>query len=92
MLSHFDIIAMKDITLRILDMECAACVSRLDRVLLRLPGVKKAAASYASSSAFISFDENALSLSDIAACVKKPVFAYLLRRRIYALRAILFML
>lgn len=47
MLSHFDIIAMKDITLRILDMECAACVSRLDRALLRLPGVKKAAASYA---------------------------------------------
>ena len=74
MLSHFDIIAMKEITLRILDMECAACVSRLDRALLRLPGVKKAAASYASSSAFISFDENALSLSDIAACVKKACF------------------
>ena len=50
MLSHFDIIAMKDITLRILDMECAACVSRLDRALLRLPGIKKAAVSYALNS------------------------------------------
>ena len=74
MLSHFDIIAMKDITLRILDMECAACVSRLDRALLHLPGVSRAAASYASSSAFISFDENELGLGDIAVCVKKAGF------------------
>ena len=65
---------MKDITLRILDMECAACVSRLDRALLRLRGVSKAAASYASSSAFISFNENELSLGDIAASVKKAGF------------------
>ncbi len=65
---------MKEITLRILDMECAACVSRLDRALLRLRGVSKAAASYASSSAFISFDENELGLGDIAACVKKAGF------------------
>ena len=55
-------------------MECAACVSRLDRALLKLNGVKKASASYASSSAFISFDEDALSLGDIAACVKKAGF------------------
>lgn len=74
MLSHFDIIAMKDITLRILDMECASCVSRLDRALLHLPGVSRAAASYASSSAFISFDENELGLGDIAVCVKKAGF------------------
>ena len=34
---------MKDISLRILDMECAACVARLDRALEKLPGVHVAA-------------------------------------------------
>lgn len=34
---------MKDISLRILDMECAACVARLDRALEKLPGVQRAA-------------------------------------------------
>ena len=33
---------MKDISLRILDMECAACVARLDRALEKLPGVQRA--------------------------------------------------
>ncbi len=65
---------MKEITLRILDMECAACVSRLDRALLRLRGIDKAAVNYASASAFICYDENALDLADIAACVKKAGF------------------
>ena len=74
MLSHFDIIAMKEITLKILDMECAACVSRLDRALLRLRGIDKAAVNYASASAFICYDESALDLPDIAACVRKAGF------------------
>ncbi len=66
--------AMKEITLRILDMECAACVSRLDRALLRLRGIDRAAVSYASASAFIRFDEKVLDLGDIAACVRKAGF------------------
>ena len=74
MLSHFDIIAMKEITLKILDMECAACVSRLDRALLKLRGIDKAAVNYTSASAFICYDESALDLADIAACVKKAGF------------------
>lgn len=74
MLSPFDIIAMKEITLRILDMECAACVARLDRALLKLHGIDKAAVNYASASAFICFDETALELEDIAVCVKKAGF------------------
>ncbi len=65
---------MKEITLRILDMECAACVSRLDRALLKLRGIDRAAVNYASSSAFICYDEKALDLADIAACVKKAGF------------------
>ena len=65
---------MKEITLRILDMECAACVSRLDRALLRLRGIDRAAVNYASASAFICYDEKLLDLADIAACVKKAGF------------------
>lgn len=44
MRSPFDLGAkqMKDISLRILDMECAACVARLDRALEKLPGVQRA--------------------------------------------------
>ena len=41
---------MKDISLRILDMECAACVARLDRALEKLPGVQRAAATRIRSS------------------------------------------
>ncbi len=55
-------------------MECAACVSRLDRALLRLRGIDRAAVNYASASAFICFDEKALDLADIAACVRKAGF------------------
>ena len=42
MRSPFDLGAkqMKDISLRILDMECAACVARLDRALEKLPELK----------------------------------------------------
>lgn len=65
---------MKDITLKVLDMECAACVSRLDRALLRLDGVTRAAANYATASVFISFDEGKASLADIAGCVKRTGF------------------
>ena len=47
MRSPFDLGAkqMKDISLRILDMECVACVARLDRALEKLPGVQRAAAT-----------------------------------------------
>ena len=44
---------MKDISLRILDMECAACVARLDRALEKLPGVQRAAVNYTAASALI---------------------------------------
>ncbi len=72
-LSLFDI-AMKEISLRILDMECAACVTRLDRALAKAPGILKAAVSYSSACAFISYDENRIDLYDIAAAVRKAGF------------------
>ena len=57
---------MKDISLRILDMECAACVARLDRALEKLPGVQRAAVNYTAASALITYDERVTDLA--AAC------------------------
>ena len=69
MRSPFDLGAkqMKDISLRILDMECAACVARLDRALEKLPGVQRAAVNYTAASALITYDEGATDLAAIAA-------------------------
>ena len=58
---------MKDISLRILDMECAACVARLDRALEKLPGVQRAAVNYTAASALITYDEGVTDLAAIAA-------------------------
>ncbi len=65
---------MKDISLRILDMECAACVARLDRALEKLPGVQRAAVNYTAASALITYDERVTDLAAIAARVKRAGF------------------
>lgn len=65
---------MKDISLRILDMECAACVVRLDRALEKLPGVQRAAVNYTAASALITYDECVTDLAAIAARVKRAGF------------------
>ena len=76
MRSPFDLGAkqMKDISLRILDMECAACVARLDRALEKLPGVQRAAVNYTAASALITYDEGVTDLAAIAARVKRAGF------------------
>lgn len=65
---------MKDISLRILDMECAACVARLDRAQEKLPGVQRAAVNYTAASALITYDERVTDLAAIAARVKRAGF------------------
>lgn len=65
---------MKDISLRILDMECAACVARLDRALEKLPGVQRAAVNYTAASALITYDERVTDLAAIAARAKRAGF------------------
>lgn len=65
---------MKDISLRILDMECAACVARLDRALENLPGVQRAAVNYTAAAALITYDEGATDLAAIAARVRRAGF------------------
>lgn len=65
---------MKDISLRILDMECAACVARLDRALEKLPGVQHAAVNYTAASALITYDEGETDLAAIAARIRRAGF------------------
>ena len=76
MRSPFDLGAkqMKDISLRILDVECAACVARLDRALEKLPGVQRAAVNYTAASALITYNEGATDLAAIAARVRRAGF------------------
>lgn len=54
---------MTEISLKILDMECAACVARLDRVISRLHGVKSAQVNFTASSASITYDEYSMDKS-----------------------------
>lgn len=76
MRSPFDLGAkqMKDISLRILDMECAVCVARLDRALEKLPGVQRAAVNYTAASALITYDERVTDLAAVAARVRRAGF------------------
>ena len=76
MRSPFDLGAkqMKDISLRILDMECAACVARLNRALEKLPGVQRAAVNYTAASALITYDERVTDLAAIAVRVRRAGF------------------
>lgn len=62
---------MKEISIKISGIDCAACVDRLNRALSALEGVSEAAVNYATGRAAISYDESALSIRDIAVCIKK---------------------
>lgn len=65
---------MTDISLKILDMECAACVRRLGRVISAQRGVERAEINFAASTAAVSYDEGVAEIAMIAAAVKKAGF------------------
>lgn len=65
---------MKEISLKISDIDCAACVERLNRAISAVNGVRDAAVNYASGRALISYDEDEASIASIAAAVKKAGF------------------
>ncbi len=60
---------MNEINIRISDIDCAACVERLNRCLSELRGVERAAVNYAAGSALISYDGEQLGLAEIAAAI-----------------------
>lgn len=65
---------MTVITIKISNIDCAACVERIDKALLSLPGVTDAAASYTSGRAVIRFDEAKLTLSELVCAIQKAGF------------------
>ena len=66
---------MTEVTLKISGIDCAACLPRLERALSSLEGVGSASVNYASSKAFISFEEDTTCLSEIARRIKKVGFS-----------------
>lgn len=60
---------MKQLELGIEGMSCAACSSRLERALAKLPGVSEAAVNLATRRASLAFDEEALGPEGIIAVV-----------------------
>lgn len=65
---------MTDISLKILDMECAACVRRLGKVISAQKGVARAEINFAASTAAVSYDEGVTDIAMIAAAVRKAGF------------------
>jgi len=58
--------AADTVLLKIGGMSCAACASRIERGLAKLPGVEKAAVNLATEKAAVTYDRSQLSLSEIA--------------------------
>ncbi|CQR71821.1 Copper-exporting P-type ATPase A [Sporomusa ovata DSM 2662] len=58
--------AADTVLLKIGGMSCAACASRIERGLAKLPGVDKAAVNIATEKASVTYDRSQLSLSEIA--------------------------
>lgn len=65
---------MTDISLKISDMECAACVRRLGKVISAQKGVERAEINFAASTAAVSYDEGVTDIAMIAAAVRKAGF------------------
>lgn len=62
------------VDLRIGGMHCSACAVRIEKAVGRLPGVKQAAVSYASRSAWIVYEPSRLSVSDIGSAITRLGF------------------
>ena len=56
---------MKEISLKISDIDCAACVEPLNRAISAVNGVRDAAVNYASGRALISYDEDEASIASM---------------------------
>ena len=67
-------IAMTEVLIKISNIDCAACVERIDRALLALPGVEDVATSYASGRAAVSYDEARLTLDELVRAIQKAGF------------------
>ncbi len=65
---------MTEIVLKILDMECAACVRRLNKHIHALEGVSTVNINFTTQSARIIYDENKTNISRICSHIEKAGF------------------
>ena len=65
----------KQLNLPVAGMTCAACSTRLERVLNRLPGVQEARVSLASETATIDFDDAEISADGLSTAIGKAGFS-----------------
>ncbi len=66
---------MRDVSLKIPDMDCASCSRRISRALLGLPGVQEADANFASRRVTVLYDEEILDLPELVHRIKKAGFS-----------------
>ena len=62
---------MTEISIKISDIECAACIARLDKAIGSLPGVSSASINYATGRGAVEYDETVTSLEKIAASIRR---------------------
>ena len=61
----------KEISIPVGGMSCAACATAIERALGKLPGVSSASVNFASEKAAVSYDPQAVRLSEIKAAIVK---------------------
>jgi Cu+-exporting ATPase len=61
---------MAKIKIRVEDMHCAACSSRVEKVLSETAGVKQANVNLATLTASIDYDETVLGIDDLEQVIK----------------------
>lgn len=62
---------MKEISIKIMDITCSACVSRIDRALSSLKGVNEAEVNFATGRGRVVYDENETDIKIISALIEK---------------------
>jgi P-type Cu+ transporter len=69
------ILKTQSVRLPIEGMTCAACAMRLEKALLRVPGIESASVNFALEQASVDFDSDQVSPTDVVTAVGKTGFA-----------------
>ncbi len=70
-------LAEEKTVLRVGGLSCAACVRRLEKALLRLPGVKEVAVNLASGTAYVVYDPLQTDLADLRRAIEEEGYRFL---------------
>src|SRR5690606_23617711 len=62
---------LRNVTIPVVGMTCASCVNRVEKAIVRTPGVESAAVNLATEQATVSYDPALTTIANIAAAVRK---------------------